>query len=147
MAIPINQAKSLRVYRGSMSNVLWLPLVAGMLDSAYIAWRTVGRVRIRGIIAFVAVGALFSLVYVPELVGGWVALGLRISDFVAYVLGEGWLSVVWLAAMVLTAIRRFTKTRIWESERVALVLDGVVVLGFAWIFWSFITGHPMKAFG
>jgi hypothetical protein len=130
-----------------MSNVLWFPLVLGILLSAYIAYRTHDRVRRRAIGACAAVVAAFSLTYVPELSGEYAIFGTRITDFVAYTIGEGSLSQVWLSAIVVDAIRRFTRTRVGEVGWLGWMLDATVILGFAWVFWSFITGHPIEAFG
>lgn len=100
----------------------------------------------RAIAVLIVLIAIFSLTYVPELSGEYAIFGTRITDFVAYVLGEGWLSQVWLTAIVLDAIKRFTRTQIREAEWIGLALDAIVILGFAWLFWSFITGHPIRAF-
>jgi len=130
-----------------MSNVLWLPLVLGMVMSAYITYRTIANVRLRAIVAFVVVAAVFALMYVPELASDWSWIGVRTTDFVGYVLGESWLSQLWLIAVVVDLIRRFTRTQIREAGWIGTVLDVIAGLGLLWLFWSFITGHPINAFG
>jgi hypothetical protein len=97
-----------------MSNVLWLPLVFGMLLSLWITFRTEEAVKSRAIIAFFALLIAFLILYVPQLmvptvVSSLTTLGLRATDFVGYILGEGWLSQIWLSSLIVDGIISWTK--------------------------------------
>jgi len=144
---------SLLLLRYSLSDVLFWPLVAGMLFSLYIAKRTrESSVRNRATMAFLTLLSAFAILHIPQLVkpyfgGGVLVIAARFTDYVAYLSGEGWLSQIWLISPVVDGVKIWTKTRIWESRELKWLLHAIVILGFLWLALSFIVGQPGRAFG
>jgi len=138
---------SLVLLRYSLSNVLFWPLVAGMLFSLYIAERTrESSVWNRATMAFLVLLSAFVTLYIPQLVkpyfgDGVLVIAARFTDFVAYRSGEGWLSQLWLISPVVDGVKIWTKTRIWESRELKWLLHAIVILGFLWLALSFIFGQ------
>jgi len=135
-----------------LSDVLWLPLVIGIILSFLIARRTRDRVQLKATIAFGILVIVFAVLYLSDLASQFVgrqvvASGVGLTDAIGYVFGEGWLSTVVLTSMIVNGLRRWTGTLIWESKVLADILDIIVLAGFGWLLWSFATGHPSRVFG
>jgi hypothetical protein len=130
--------------------------MVGIVYSLGIAFLTkTTTVKSRATIMFIALLIVFLILYVPQsmvpfvgssLATSLVTLGLRVTDFVGYIMGEGWLSQIWLILLIVNGITYWTRTRKREARVLKNLLYVIFILGILLILCSFLIGHPIKAF-
>ena len=138
--------------------LLAIPLGAAFLVSVYIAHRTDENVHRKAVFAAIVAIVIGFILFYPSPIQGWLdsqftnAPNLametsQFSDFVGYVFGTGWLSLVWVTGIVVELVVDFTGTRIWESDVITWALRILAIIGVGALLYSFLTGHPIKLLG
>jgi hypothetical protein len=122
-----------------MSNVLFWPLLLGMVLAVIILWRADSPwVRARAVLMFLLYPFILILLYFPSYLALQPSLlatfGTSFTDGVAYFSGEELLGQLWLASLIADFTIGFTRTRVGILRNIQQVLDFAVYAGIVVIF-------------